>query len=1149
MRDTLGESLKKLKWFRISKTRMSAVLLILSLVVSFNVFWILRQPGLTLAGDASCKIPEHTHDESCSTAEEPCIYEEHIHQIECYADETADVESQVDWQEMFADYPYTGDLRQDLAGIAQTQVGYRESSLNFEVDSDGIRRGYTRYGAWYGAPYADWSAMFVSFCLHYAGADPNETPGNTGAASMAELWQAQGKYAAAGEYTPCSGDLVFFANNTVGIITEVQNATIYAIRGDVDNAVRGEAFSLSDESIAGWGTTEGTTPIPESSPVETEPPDISDGPVVTISADSKAEMQMRQFLLRASPRETVIDLLTYLKSHKGNHFYTLTNTNNEELPKDANGHYIVNAGTMYKLTLTINNPDGFLPGTYQYQIPNGVQVNGGIGSFILEDGTNIGDWEVSDDGLITMVFNENSNNHADVTISAQLGIIFPQQEDPLKFDGNIIVTIEPPVDEDLSTKLNKWGEQGDAAQEKDPSKIYWTVEIIGNKDSNIPGSIITDQIKSGDHRYTQSDMDGGLSFGAGHYDLETGEQIGWYAWDVSTDDPNLTWTENGWSYKMPEVVQSYWYNDPITLGNEGWIYYIKYTSTPTSSPIPGTYSYSNSLMVDGQYMQGWAEFTHGAGQDSVIKHGSFHGDADSGFFLWEFQATVPGRKEGERAAYYTQIMDHLRVKDAENVTVAYVHNDADHATVHAGYNGKIVTVPHVKDATPEDQLAWVVGWTSENNGTVYTQALLPLHRCDCTADTCHYWDGAQNRCGAFHYETDEWGYGYSTGFCYCWTPEESVTFTFSYQTDDPALIEAYGGQKKDLQNEAILQSTVYQPDGSESTVTIGSAVANVPIPGVFKKELTHDFNGYTAHYNITVNEAMLPLTNGAPLNIHDEMTQTLAYISGSLIITTEDANGNTATLRQGTDYTVTYDGTGSATDKHGNPVHVLDIVILHPQPIMYTLDYDATLIIPEHITSSIKYSNSATITLWGKDITDDSTEKVYAAINVAAKRYRVEMFKTSSLTGEPLGGATFGLFNQQGGLIATDETAADGKLIFQTNIIEGIILREHVLYYMQELDAPDGYRLDDTKYWFFFCSNTGNSCQNCDAVMAGLDAARIPFDQLGKVHATNELLDYDLPATGGPGIYPFVLVGVIFIVTPLVYGSIRRRKQERRGVG
>ena len=214
MRDTLSESLKWLKDSRRRKNWVSTALMLLSFLVVLDVFWVLRQPALTQAGDATCGIVEHSHNESCwenvlicPITEEAhvhsdscygqtllCGTEEHIHSITCYADKSADVETQLDWQAMFADYPFTGKLRQNLVGIAQTQVGYTESERNFEVDCGGLRRGYTRYGAWYGTPYSDWSAMFVSFCLHYARGDPNEFPGNTGADSMAAAWNRLGRY-------------------------------------------------------------------------------------------------------------------------------------------------------------------------------------------------------------------------------------------------------------------------------------------------------------------------------------------------------------------------------------------------------------------------------------------------------------------------------------------------------------------------------------------------------------------------------------------------------------------------------------------------------------------------------------------------------------------------------------------------------------------------------------------------------------------------------------------------------------------------------------------------------------------------------------------------------------------------------------------
>jgi hypothetical protein len=249
------------------------------------------------------------------------------------------------------------------------------------------------------------------------------------------------------------------------------------------------------------------------------------------------------------------------------------------------------------------------------------------------------------------------------------------------------------------------------------------------------------------------------------------------------------------------------------------------------------------------------------------------------------------------------------------------------------------------------------------------------------------------------------------------------------------------------------------------------------------------------------------------------------------------------------DYTVTYDGTGDVTDDNGNPVHVLDITILHPQPVMYILDYDATLVIPPGTTQAVKYNNSATVTLWGRNMTNESGEKVYADINIAARSYRVQIHKTDSLTSDPLPGATFGLFNKQGGQITGGVTDGQGQLLFQTNIIQGIVLREHVLYYIQELKAPTGYRLDDTKHFFCFCNHMGESCATCETILAGYDGLRIPFEALGKIPVVNEFMTYDLPATGGSGIYPLMATSIALIFTAFILGFIRWRKRERRGVG
>lgn len=1091
----------------------------------------------------------HIHDETCYSQEHGCELQEHVHSVDCYSDETADAETLLDWQNMFADYPYIGDLRQNLVGIAKTQAGYSESTRNFEVDGDGIRHGYTRYGAWYGTPYREWSAAFVSFCLNYAGADPAQTPGNIGANTMAEQWKNLGRFAPAGEYVPVAGDLVFFTNNTVGIVTEVQNATFYVIRGDVEDSVRTDAIPLGDASIAGWGITgdisnekteeptEETTQetIPSSSPeISTEEPsNISNGPVFRIFAGGESPSKNQQYSFK-SPR-TATDLLEYIGDN-GIINYTLTDKDGKDLPRDENGNLIAQAGTLYKLDLLIHNPEGFLPGTYQYQIPNGLMVNGGTGVFEIE-GVQVGTWEVTDSGLITMNFNSEMNSRTEVTVTANLGVQFPVQDDPISFDGQIYVTVTPPPTQEDPTVLIKSGKQGNEADttgKTDPSKIYWTVEIRGNQDSQIPGSIITDKVEFqsyyGEHHYTASDMAAGIEFGA------TSPDGNWHVWKVQQGDPLLEWTETGWSYKIPETVTCI-YCGELTLGNEDWTYYVNYTSTPDPIGHAGALPYANHVTVDSQSKYGWVEFAHGESLAEIYKTGSFQTDADGGSFRWEVTAEIPGKQTDGKADMWF-IKDDLFLFGSDGNRLGYITNDADKATITANINGTAVQVPYIDDATENDRFAWRLAWAPTANGIEYSRNIELMHLCTCTAENCPWW--TETGCGSRGWEGSQ-----RTKHCQCWNVEDTTTFTLIYETTDMSLIEEDGGVGNYLRNRAELG---YYPQGNnKAPVFPDNAEANVTIPGLFKKELTKPYENSVAHYTITVNEGRLSLTNGTPLYISDEMTETLAYISGSLVITAVDANGNKTVLHQDTDYTVTYDGTGDQKDATGKPVHVLDIEILHPQPVMYILDYDTTLIIPPGTTQAIKYTNSANITLWGQQITDDTDELTHTDINISSKTYRIDIAKTCETTNAPLCDAAFGLFNAQGGQITTGVTDADGDLFFQTNIEQGIILREHVLYYIQELQAPPGYQLDDTKYWFVFCNNAADTCDQCTTVMGNRTAVRIPYGQIGPLNITNEIMNYDLPATGGPGIYPLILVSVIFVMTPLVYVSVQGRKRERRG--
>lgn len=281
MQNSVEQKISEKESGRSIKFKLIAVMLVVSLVLVPGVFWWLKLTGITMAGDAFCGITEHVHSEECMQSGVICGYsdedeihlhadecyeseyicglEEHIHIKSCYSDNEADVETAMDWEATMSAAALSGEPHADLVAVAETQLGYTESTLNFTLDENGERRGYTRYGEWYGAPYAKWSAMFVSFCLNYAGISGEEAPYNSGAHTMLEAWNTNGLYFEASSYSPISGDVVFAdldfdgSCDTLGVISEVSADTLAVIYGG-DTAVKKVEFSFTDQSILGYGS-------------------------------------------------------------------------------------------------------------------------------------------------------------------------------------------------------------------------------------------------------------------------------------------------------------------------------------------------------------------------------------------------------------------------------------------------------------------------------------------------------------------------------------------------------------------------------------------------------------------------------------------------------------------------------------------------------------------------------------------------------------------------------------------------------------------------------------------------------------------------------------------------------------------------------
>ena len=221
----------------------------------------------------------HQHTDDCYELVLTCKQEEHTHSLACYSNPSADVENSAVWEATVSKVELTGVWADDLLAVAKTQLGYTESTANYVVMEDGESvKGYTRYGAWYGIPYGDWCAMFVSFCLNYADIPTEYISRSAGCQSWIEMLSGRADgykdfdlYREAGEYIPLPGDLIFFDwdkdddADHVGIVAEYIEAVcdedgvmetpaqIKTIEGNSSEKVQYVTYDADNIYIMGYG--------------------------------------------------------------------------------------------------------------------------------------------------------------------------------------------------------------------------------------------------------------------------------------------------------------------------------------------------------------------------------------------------------------------------------------------------------------------------------------------------------------------------------------------------------------------------------------------------------------------------------------------------------------------------------------------------------------------------------------------------------------------------------------------------------------------------------------------------------------------------------------------------------------------------------
>ena len=152
-----------------------------------------------------------------------------------------------------------------LVAVAKSQVGYHESKENFIIRDDGSVQGWSYYGGWYGMPYEEWCAMFVSYCLQRAGIDEGIMPQS----ANCNRWKGHlgARYIDDEDnYFPEAGDLIYFHHdrvskdpnfpNHIGIVTDfdAEKGIVYTVEGNAGKAVSVRQYPHNSAVIVGYAS-------------------------------------------------------------------------------------------------------------------------------------------------------------------------------------------------------------------------------------------------------------------------------------------------------------------------------------------------------------------------------------------------------------------------------------------------------------------------------------------------------------------------------------------------------------------------------------------------------------------------------------------------------------------------------------------------------------------------------------------------------------------------------------------------------------------------------------------------------------------------------------------------------------------------------
>ncbi len=1089
-----------------------------------------------------------------------------------------------DWDDV-ADFDgeLTGIWSRDLLAVAESQVGY---IADYE--------GKSYYGDWFGKPYDDWNAMFVSYCLDVAEVPEDVIPRETSAAELADKLadMEDTRFVEAEGHTPETGDLIFFDTDgdgeadRVGIVAEYDAGTgeLKVIEGDYRTEVERyetdtELASASDAEEASSSNAKKAKATP--SDAEIRRPGRGAG-IIYDATPSNAEMNTQEtsplgatIEKKVTPRLTAqedeeeedeedssydiiseaaivsYDLEELLSGEESVSVvgYVLGAANKIDILDYIENYSASHKGNKATATIIVSDADNNEVKEDEngdYNLIAGEDYSIGL-DFYFEGGIEAGTYVYTFPDGITLT---DGNGTVTATTGSGKVAIGTWTIDPntctLTFEITEVVNNLSHITLSASASAS-FNNAGDIIEIGDIT--YQVIEETEDTSASLHKR--AGEVYSDDYYITwEIEVDGGDDVGlAGQTitDSITTSNHEFTQYDVDdmtitiqdsegtyhtlpVDDANLTWTETGWEITLPDEFTCKNCRETITLPEDDSTGWIIYIEYTTTITGSGSYVTYGNTVTFND-LEKTGKISTGKG--GIDKGGVYNEGAtwDETTITWTVEAFIPGNAPDKKVYNWY-------IYDSEDVMIGSTRKQRYYNEL--GVDSKTTTII-ATIGTDEYNVPNIEDAANDGSDLIAWE----LHS---TANS----------------EEDGSGYDFGrTIWFYCWDDENgewslwwnldedtylTITYSSSVVYEDENLIQEYNAQGASLRNSVDLKNK--GTDGNEDSL-VGETSAKVDLPSVIDKELTDEpdsDNSWVTEYTVTFNEAMADLSQYNEVTLTDTMSSSLIYDKGSTKITAKDADGNIFTV---TDYTVSF---SSGTDNNVATITLNDSAL---GPYEYTLVYNAKI----DGSGTVSYSNAIEVTVFGKIFTDEVGSKVVNDVAATAQTYSVTLTKKDADTDDTLAGAEFDVYKvETDALLTTVTTGSDGTATVSTNSTQGIIFNAHTLYYFIETKAPDGYVLDNsTKYYFWFCDVDGE-CSTCDAMEDELIAKEGPdvnvYEGAFDSSQTEEIIEYtitnspgkELPKSGGSGTSMYTMAGMLLTGCACFMYKNTRRKRRHEGV-